>query len=131
MRDYELQTTNHGLRTTNYKPDDSPKEHCGVFGIYGHREAAKITYLGLYALQHRGEESGGIAIRAICKSSRRYSCTNNLNTMLSELGVNPEDPKFGDSWWELPTVEEAKELSEQAKELVSDRQFRFFRELCG
>ena len=61
MRDYELQTTNHGLRTTNYKPDDSPKDHCGVFGIYGHREAAKITYLGLYALQHRGEESAGIA----------------------------------------------------------------------
>ncbi len=43
--------------------------------------------------------------------------------MLSELGVNPEDPKFGDSWWELPTVDEAKELADHAKELVSDRQF--------
>ncbi|MDD5079522.1 MAG: amidophosphoribosyltransferase [Candidatus Omnitrophica bacterium] len=33
---------------------------CGIFGIYPHKEAAKITYLGLYALQHRGEESAGI-----------------------------------------------------------------------
>ena len=36
------------------------KEYCGLFGIYGHREAATLTYLGLYALQHRGEESCGI-----------------------------------------------------------------------
>lgn len=36
------------------------KESCGVFGIYGHPEASKITYLGLYALQHRGQESAGI-----------------------------------------------------------------------
>jgi len=33
---------------------------CGVFGIYGHAEAVHLTYLGLYALQHRGEESSGI-----------------------------------------------------------------------
>jgi amidophosphoribosyltransferase len=33
---------------------------CGVFGIYGHPEAANLTYLGLYALQHRGQESCGI-----------------------------------------------------------------------
>ncbi len=37
------------------------KDECGVFGIYGHPEAANITYLGLYALQHRGQESAGIA----------------------------------------------------------------------
>ncbi|NKB87444.1 MAG: amidophosphoribosyltransferase [Acidobacteria bacterium] len=34
---------------------------CGVFGIMGHPEASRISYLGLYALQHRGQESGGIA----------------------------------------------------------------------
>ncbi|MBM4360140.1 MAG: amidophosphoribosyltransferase [Deltaproteobacteria bacterium] len=33
---------------------------CGVFGVHGHEEAAKITYLGLHALQHRGQESAGI-----------------------------------------------------------------------
>ena len=40
---------------------DELKEECGVFGIYGHSEAANLTYLGLYALQHRGQESAGIA----------------------------------------------------------------------
>jgi amidophosphoribosyltransferase len=34
---------------------------CGVFGIFGHPEAANLTYLGLHALQHRGQESAGIA----------------------------------------------------------------------
>ncbi|MFH0838827.1 MAG: amidophosphoribosyltransferase [Candidatus Omnitrophota bacterium] len=36
------------------------KEFCGIFGVFGHPEASKLTYLGLYALQHRGEESAGI-----------------------------------------------------------------------
>ena len=43
-------------------PDsDKFKDECGVFGIFGHPEAANMTYLGLYALQHRGQESAGIA----------------------------------------------------------------------
>jgi amidophosphoribosyltransferase len=37
-----------------------PEEECGVFGIFNHQEAANLTYLGLYALQHRGQESCGI-----------------------------------------------------------------------
>lgn len=36
------------------------KEYCGLFGIYGYKDAASTTYLGLYALQHRGQESAGI-----------------------------------------------------------------------
>jgi amidophosphoribosyltransferase len=40
---------------------DKFKDECGVFGVFGHPEAAKMTYLGLYALQHRGQESAGIA----------------------------------------------------------------------
>ncbi|HEV2911814.1 MAG TPA: amidophosphoribosyltransferase [Pyrinomonadaceae bacterium] len=39
---------------------DKFRDECGVFGIYGHAEAARLTYLGLYALQHRGQESCGI-----------------------------------------------------------------------
>ena len=35
--------------------DDRPKDECGVFGIYGHEDAAAITTLGLHALQHRGQ----------------------------------------------------------------------------
>lgn len=41
---------------------DYPKHYCGVFGIYGHERAAELTYLGLFSLQHRGEESAGIAV---------------------------------------------------------------------
>jgi amidophosphoribosyltransferase len=41
--------------------DDHFHDQCGVFGVLGHAEAAKLTYLGLYALQHRGQESAGIA----------------------------------------------------------------------
>ena len=40
---------------------DKFKDECGVFGILNHRDAANLTYLGLYALQHRGQESAGIA----------------------------------------------------------------------
>ncbi|HYO64368.1 MAG TPA: amidophosphoribosyltransferase [Pyrinomonadaceae bacterium] len=39
---------------------DGFRDECGVFGIFGHPEAARLTYLGLYALQHRGQESCGI-----------------------------------------------------------------------
>ena len=39
-----------------------PRDECGLFGIYGHPEAAKLTYFGLYSLQHRGQESAGIAV---------------------------------------------------------------------
>ena len=42
-------------------PDDKFHDHCGVFAVQGHPEAAKLTYLGLHALQHRGQESAGIA----------------------------------------------------------------------
>ena len=42
--------------------DDHMHEACGVFGIFNHPSAAQIAYLGLYALQHRGQESSGIAV---------------------------------------------------------------------
>ncbi len=45
----------------NHHPE-RPREECGIFGIYDHAEAAKLTYFGLYALQHRGQESAGIAV---------------------------------------------------------------------
>ena len=43
-----------------FRPPCGPREECGVFGVYGHPEASKLTYFGLYALQHRGQESAGI-----------------------------------------------------------------------
>ena len=43
---------------------DKFKEECGVFGVYSPKplDAAGVTYYGLYALQHRGQESAGIAV---------------------------------------------------------------------
>ncbi|MEP6561329.1 MAG: amidophosphoribosyltransferase, partial [Nakamurella sp.] len=43
--------------------DPSPKEECGVFGVWAPgEEVAKLSYYGLYALQHRGQEAAGIAV---------------------------------------------------------------------
>jgi len=42
--------------------EDRPREECGLFGAHGHTDAAKVCYFGLYALQHRGQESAGIAV---------------------------------------------------------------------
>jgi glutamine phosphoribosylpyrophosphate amidotransferase len=43
--------------------DDKPREECGLFGIYApEQDVARSTYYGLYALQHRGQESAGIAV---------------------------------------------------------------------
>jgi amidophosphoribosyltransferase len=49
------------VNTSIQVDDDHFHDHCGVFGIFGHPEAAKLAYLGIYALQHRGQESAGIA----------------------------------------------------------------------
>src|ERR1700682_4444648 len=55
----------HWMKLRVYTPahDDKPHDECGVFGIYapGH-EVANIAYFGLYALQHRGQESAGITV---------------------------------------------------------------------
>jgi amidophosphoribosyltransferase len=45
-----------------FSDDDRPKDECGIFAIYGHADAAKLAYFGLYALQHRGQESAGIVV---------------------------------------------------------------------
>src|SRR6187401_560671 len=54
-------STGREVQVMGVGPHDKLREECGVFGIFGHPEAANLTYLGLYALQHRGQESGGIA----------------------------------------------------------------------
>ena len=59
--DSEGGSARHGTNT-GYRRHDSPREACGVFGIYGRElDVAKLTYFGLHALQHRGQESAGIA----------------------------------------------------------------------
>ena len=49
------------LNLTAAVPLDKLREECGIIGIFGHPEASKLAYLGLYAQQHRGQEAAGIA----------------------------------------------------------------------
>ncbi|MCA0401462.1 MAG: amidophosphoribosyltransferase [Proteobacteria bacterium] len=44
----------------DFRDEDHPREECGVFGVFGHPDAAALTALGLHALQHRGQEAAGI-----------------------------------------------------------------------
>ncbi len=54
---------------TRYDPlDDHFHDECGVFGVFEHPEAANLTYLGLYAQQHRGQESAGI----VCTNGHQF-----------------------------------------------------------
>src|SRR5204862_3536299 len=49
------------LRPSRYPCAVPFRDECGVFGVFGHSEAANLAYLGIHALQHRGQESAGIA----------------------------------------------------------------------
>ncbi|HUV86302.1 MAG TPA: amidophosphoribosyltransferase [bacterium] len=60
-----------------------PKEACGVFGIFGHPEAATLTYLGIYALQHRGQESAGI-VASDGTRLRQYRALGLVNDVFRE-----------------------------------------------
>ena len=53
--------TDHRSPSTVHSHCDKLHEECGVVAIHGHPDAARQAYLGLYALQHRGQESAGIA----------------------------------------------------------------------
>jgi amidophosphoribosyltransferase len=48
------------LKKNIFSSEDRPKDECAIFGIYNNTEAANFTYLGLYSMQHRGQESSGI-----------------------------------------------------------------------
>ena len=57
----KLNSTNEDLQAIHTRREsERPRDECGVAGVHGHSEAAKIAYLALYALQHRGQESAGI-----------------------------------------------------------------------
>gem|GEM_PF-2159959 len=66
--------------------EDKPHEACGVFGIWGHKEASKLTYLGLYALQHRGQESCGIA----AANGETLACVRKMGLVADSFG----EPEF-------------------------------------
>jgi amidophosphoribosyltransferase len=72
--------------------NDKMKEECGVFGIFNHPDATKMAYLGLYALQHRGQESAGIAVsdRTRIKNYRKMGLVSDIfrEKILNELKGN-------------------------------------------
>jgi amidophosphoribosyltransferase len=75
---------------------DKFHEECGVFAVYGHPEAANVAYLGLYALQHRGQESAGIA----SSDGRDIHCYKNMGHVADlftpeVLGQLPGDLAIG------------------------------------
>lgn len=61
-----------------------PKEECGVFAVFNHPEAANLAYLGLYALQHRGQESAGIAVSQNGSKIRCHKALGLVNEVFSE-----------------------------------------------
>ncbi len=65
---------------------ESIHESCGVFGIFNHPDAAHITYLGLYALQHRGQESTGMVVSDTDKLTR-YTGMGLVNQVFDDPGI--------------------------------------------
>lgn len=51
---------------------EKPNDHCAVFGIYGHSQAAQMVYYGLYAQQHRGQEASGIVTSIVDEQTGKY-----------------------------------------------------------
>jgi amidophosphoribosyltransferase len=49
------------------RDQDRPHEECGVFAVYGQRSASRVAFFGLFAIQHRGQESAGIAVADGCQ----------------------------------------------------------------
>ena len=61
--------TTHPLHPNDWE-EDKFHDECGVFGVFGHKDAAAHTALGLHALQHRGQESAGIVVMMVRTSTR-------------------------------------------------------------
>jgi len=79
----------------------------------------------LYDFEVVSHNRGGLFcfyIRAICKFTKRTSCINNLNPVLSEFGIDQINPKYADSMWEV-TEKEVKRFAKSAIGFLSDSGF--------
>ena len=72
---------------------DKFREECGVVAVYGHPEASKLAYLGLYALQHRGQESAGI-----CTSDGQRVHTRKSMGHVADIFTSPCWPNCRGRW---------------------------------
>jgi amidophosphoribosyltransferase len=82
--------------STTHVVDDHLHDQCGLFGVFGHPEAAHLTYMGLYALQHRGQESAGI-VASEGSTLRLEKGMGLVNDVFTEetLGSLPGDRAIG------------------------------------
>ncbi|HED07811.1 MAG TPA: amidophosphoribosyltransferase [Ignavibacteria bacterium] len=79
---------------------DKPKCLCGVFGIFGNSNASVITYYGLHALQHRGQEACGIVTKSLNKKNKTVFNVHKNEGLVSEVFSDPKilnDVLIGDS----------------------------------
>lgn len=85
---------------SQYRDDDQPKDHCGVFGIAHHPEAASLTRLGLHALQHRGQESAGIYL---LREEQRDAHSEPRCELQKGMGLVAEVfRRLPKEWWKTP-----------------------------
>src|SRR5207244_4330649 len=73
MKNNKLYKLNsYSVKEDDFDGDDKPKSNCAVFGIYNHPQAAVMTYYGLHALQHRGQEASGICTSEYIAEKNKY-----------------------------------------------------------
>lgn len=70
--DYKVSDVNLAAAKDDFDGDDKPKSNCAIFGIYNHPQAAVMTYYGLHALQHRGQEATGICTSEYIAEKNKY-----------------------------------------------------------
>ena len=82
---------NNGIKKIDdFDGDDKPKSNCAIFGIYNHPQAAVMTYYGLHALQHRGQEASGICTSEYVseKDKYRFNIFKGLGIVLNVFSDN-------------------------------------------
>jgi amidophosphoribosyltransferase len=84
-------------RLPTWRDDDRPREECGIFAISGAERAAEMTFLGLYSLQHRGQESAGIVAIDADGSARAHRGMGHVSEAFDDavLGGLPGDTSLG------------------------------------
>jgi len=100
-------------RAASQSVDDRPHEKCGVFGIYAPGEAAaRITFFGLYALQHRGQESAGIAVSDGVRT-KLYKEMGLVSQVFNERNLSPLEGHLAIGHTRYSTADSSRVISAQ------------------
>ena len=104
---------------------DRLREECGVFGIFGHPDAAAITALGLHALQHRGQEAAGIVSFDGQRYQFRTPARPRRRSFLESLDDRAPARQFGDR--PCPLFDDRRDHSAQCAAALRRTEFRRLR----